>query len=431
MNEKHYKDLDLVNKILLKFKNLGKVHDYVIIGNMLYLSCDVKTDSSYFSVIENKILYGFPFEDDQEYIEDYIGGIAIIDLKNFEIVKVYCFFDFIDCVSLTVSIEYKNDDFLFLSNGIYCYVLYIDDYNLIPFGGLLYKIYDPYLITFPYGDYFDSSAFLLLDTKTKTIIDLYDIIPIDKSKPYYEYRLDSCCNELYDNLYIINNKLLFTDTKSGIEYSVPMEIALGKTKITKTPQTLENEAYDVKTINEILPYVGISLGKMSLYNVQSNDIIIDESSYIAQLFYQVKYRFRKDKISELAQLIARKIPKHDFDIIVPVPSSNPNKEYQPLNEIIKIISNILQIPYDLDYLISNMRKPVRLISDSIERKSILENSLHVTNTNKYKNKRILLIDDHIHKGDTINTCIRKCCCNDIFVLVIARNSIVPYLELPF
>ena len=52
------KDIELINKILLKFKNLGKVHDYVIIHDMLYLSCDVKTDSSAFNVYSDEVKYG-------------------------------------------------------------------------------------------------------------------------------------------------------------------------------------------------------------------------------------------------------------------------------------------------------------------------------------------------------------------------------------
>ena len=424
MNEKHNKDLELVNKILFKFKNLGKVHDYVIIDNMLYLSCDVKTDSSYFSVHDEIVRYGHCI-DDIKYLDEFRNGFAIIDLTYLEIVKVFCFWGFEEWGGSNISISFKQKEFLILVYGFKSYVLFLKDLDIIQFGGEEYKVYEPYIITFPYNDYFSSATFSLLDTRTKRLANLYNVLP-----PEYIFEETHYNN----NLFIINDRLYFIHPINGFEYNIALEAIIGNTSMEYNRNSFHTNVYNIKNISGISPYSGISLGELVLHNTNDNDFIKEQSSYVAKLIYQIKYQFRKDKISELAHIIVKELKTGEygiFDIIIPVPTSRPSHEYQPLNETVKIISNLLNIPYDFNYLLSKERIPVRKITDDTTRKNTLEKSLYISDAAKYKNKRILLIDDHIYKGDTINTCIRKCCCSDIFVLVIARNTIVPNIKLPF
>ena len=241
-------------------------------------------------------------------------------------------------------------------------------------------------------------------------------------------------NPWYKSIYIVNDKLICIDYDSKIYYSISIDAVMGRTKMVEDSLETYRNIYNLKNIEGIYPYCGISLGELALWNwggYRNGANYNERSSYIAKLIYQIKYQLRKDKINELAHLIINELDSNDygtFDVIIPVPSSNPNNEYQPLNEVVKVISTLLNIPFDFTYLLSKERTPVRNIDDSIMRQKILEESLYISDINRYKSKRILLVDDHIYKEDTIKTCIHKCCCADMFVLVIARNRIIEPVE---
>ena len=434
MQEMNNKDIELINKILLKFKNLGQVHDYVIIHDMLYLSCDVKTDSSAFNVYSDEVKYGHIVKD-VKFLEEYRDGFAIIDLTYFELIKVFCFNCFELFGNCGVSIKFKHEDFFILNYGYYSYILFLKDLDIVLLGGGLYKIYEPYVIAFPYSGNNLNELFTLLDTRSRKKVYLNDILPINQqSEECYENGFN---NHWYKSIYIVNDKLICIDFDSKIYYSVSIDAVMGRTEMVENSLETYRNIYYLKNIEGIYPYNGISLGELALrswmiYRNGANYYdYYERSSYIAKLIYQIKYQFRKDKINELAHLIINELDSNDygtFDVIIPVPSSNPNNEYQPLNEVVKVISTLLNIPFDFTYLLSKERTPVRNIDDSIMRQKILEESLYISDINRYKSKRILLVDDHIYKEDTIKTCIHKCCCADMFVLVIARNRIIEPVE---
>ena len=428
MQEINNKDIELINKILLKFKNLGKVHDYVIIHDMLYLSCDVKTNSSAFNVYFDEVKYGHIVKD-LEYLDKYHNGFAIIDLTYFELIKVFCFNCFELFGNCNVSIKFKHEDFFILNYGYNSYILFLKDLDIMLLGGELYKICEPYVIAFPNSENNLNEFFTLLDTRNRKKVYLNDILPTNQqSEECYEN------NPWYKSIYIVNDKLICIDYDSKIYYSISIDAVMGRTKMVEDSLETYRNIYNLKNIEGIYPYCGISLGELALWNwggYRNGANYNERSSYIAKLIYQIKYQLRKDKINELAHLIINELDSNDygtFDVIIPVPSSNPKNEYQPLNEVVKVISTLLNIPFDFTYLLSKERTPVRNIDDSIMRQKILEESLYISDINRYKSKRILLVDDHIYKEDTIKTCIHKCCCADMFVLVIARNRIIEPVE---
>ena len=420
----------LLETILKRYKNLYDIYDYSIVDNTLIILCNVRTHTPSFVVSGDDVSYmNYAYNNDLKFNHnkhEYGPGLAIVDLKYNELVKLY-YFQELEMIDDRVTFVYKNKDFIILEFEFRTYILYLKDFSIMSFGGNLIKIYEPYIITFPYIDYFSSDVFCLTDTRTKNIVNLYDVLPLKDLLPIDLDVLDGGYgNLLSDNLYIIDNKLIFIDPRTKIEYAIFLDVILGKTKMEKMPNVFGDNVCKLKDIKEISPYRGVSLGELALNNLEHDgcNIISERSSYVAKLMFQIKYQFRKDKIRELAQITTRELSRKiygTFDVIIPVPSSNPNKDYQPLNEVVQIISNKLNVPYDLGYLLSKEREPVRTINDSNTRNNILEDSLYISDINKYRDKRILLIDDHIYKGDTVKACISKCCCSDIFVLVITRN----------
>ena len=73
-------------------EHLGEICDYVVVDNLLCLSCYVKTDAPYFLVYDNgKIIY--KDYDENNYLsnlnkEGYGNGLVIMDLKSLQIIKL-------------------------------------------------------------------------------------------------------------------------------------------------------------------------------------------------------------------------------------------------------------------------------------------------------------------------------------------------------
>lgn len=411
----------LLDIILRRYNNLQEVYEYVVIDNMLFILCKVRTHTPSFVVSGNDISYkNYAYKNNMNYCFNeyaYGSGLAVIDLEYNDLVKLY-YFQEIENINDVVSIRFKNNDFIILEFEYRIYILYLKDLTIVPFGGSLIKICEPYIITFPYVDYFGSDVFSLLDTSSRKMINLHDYIQVNS--PFYDGGYESS-NQLYNSVYIVNDNLIYTDPH-GFDFSIPIDIALGKRKM-HCKQIFNDEVYDIKSIDCITPYIGYSLGKLAYCNIENNSIIDEKSSYVARLLYSVKYLYREDKLIELTKIVSRQINIlfPDIDVIVPIPPSDKTRQPNLFLELIKKISEEINIPYDTNYLLSENSIPIKSIKNNIERKRILNESLYISDSKIYQNKKILLIDDHIYKGDTICTAIDKVKCKNIFVLVIARN----------
>jgi ComF family protein len=106
------------------------------------------------------------------------------------------------------------------------------------------------------------------------------------------------------------------------------------------------------------------------------------------------------KVQNTAQLAA-------IDIIIPVPlhkNKYRQRGYNQAELIAKSVARILNIPYCTDILIKNSETKSQSALARNERLSNIEGSFKVINEKVVYNKKILLIDDIITTGSTINQC---------------------------
>lgn len=146
---------------------------------------------------------------------------------------------------------------------------------------------------------------------------------------------------------------------------------------------------------------------------------------IQKMIYEIKYNGNKSTAYvlgiELGCLIKRFKKVVDFDIIIPVPVSKLKMQHRGYNQcqlIAEGISKIIKIPIDSNYLIryNNMTSQVK--SSRYKRWLNVDNEYQLIK--KLKNdRRILLIDDVVTTGATINSCLNAIQKNNEFKITVA------------
>lgn len=99
-----------------------------------------------------------------------------------------------------------------------------------------------------------------------------------------------------------------------------------------------------------------------------------------------------------------------IDLIIPVPLHPKRKRqrgYNQSEEICKGMSHILNIPVDNTSLIRTVNNPSQTKSSRFERWENVEGIFALTNNNQLDNKHILLVDDVITTGSTIEACVKE------------------------
>lgn len=139
----------------------------------------------------------------------------------------------------------------------------------------------------------------------------------------------------------------------------------------------------------------------------------DGAKYLAHPFAY----FIAEKL-ELAQV--------EFDLIVPVPSHKDNvkkRGYNPAYVLAQEISKIMNKPIE-DILYKTRRTANQKYLDYTQRQTNLENSMVLLNKSIVNNKNILIVDDIITTGATIEACAKLMPkAKSIYGCAIARRGI--------
>lgn len=139
--------------------------------------------------------------------------------------------------------------------------------------------------------------------------------------------------------------------------------------------------------------------------------IYNRDSRIRKLIHNMKYRGVKEIGYEMGRIYGNDLVKSDFikgiDLIIPVPL-HPYKErkrgFNQSMEIAKGLSVATGIPIEPETLVRTPAKQTQTKLTRIERWSNVEGIFRVTNPEKIANKHLLLVDDVITTGATIESC---------------------------
>jgi len=130
-----------------------------------------------------------------------------------------------------------------------------------------------------------------------------------------------------------------------------------------------------------------------------------------KLIYQLKYKGKQDIGKLLGHWLGSDLKESDrfpeVNFIVPVPL-HPKKlkkrGYNQLSTFGCSLSQILNIPFISDVLIKKSSTDTQTLKKRIERWKNVDEIFHLNDMTIFKNKHILLIDDVITTGATLEAC---------------------------
>lgn len=208
----------ILNRIFEKFDQLKegqseKHNDYLyyVKEDVLYLPCLIRNNAAYYIITETETVYKKSFKKEKEDDENYNSGLAIIDLSNLEIVRLFRIIlkeKYLNPVELQLSLSSSTEEFVVLGAAYDCnFFLFTDDHSVVSYMGNDWDYNGTYILgLFDFDDYGGTPE--LIDVKTKKIFDLEEYI-------YRLGLLPRCCDGK-----IIGDEVVFWN--NNIELKVPI-----------------------------------------------------------------------------------------------------------------------------------------------------------------------------------------------------------------
>lgn len=424
---------DIIKQVKHKYPQLKNISEYKFINDLLCLSCYLDNDSNYFMLYPNGEIK-YKTKDNWEYTSnfnknEYGNGLAFIDLNNIEIIKLYYYKDDLNFDD-PIRITFTSSDYIVTEHEERTHIIFLDNFSVSSFGGTEYKIFSPFILFFPYSGYSTYDTFAIIDTVSKRRIELNEKLKefIDRDEYIKEV------GWFFEQSISIDNSgdnLIYHYQHSGEVFKIPIDQVFNKGTQINYIKSFEKPHTRFSNLQQIEgPWSqGISIDIHTLKSHLNDDGSFDtERSYIGELLYRIKYKYDREKISELVEIIYSSINgyfKKQIDIILPVPPSNNNRPFQPLEEIAKELSKKINIPIDLKYITKKSYTPaIKQISNPEDRIKILKGVFNVVD-NRYKGKTVLLVDDLYRSGITLkeiaNTIKLNGHVDDILALTITKT----------
>lgn len=135
---------------------------------------------------------------------------------------------------------------------------------------------------------------------------------------------------------------------------------------------------------------------------------------IQKLVHELKYKNNPDLGIYIGRLCGKQILKHnafsDIDYIVPIPLHKNRIKKRGYNQsfmIAKGISQIIKKPVNTEHLIREIDNPSQTKNSRFERWENTKGIFRVTNNIAFENSHVLLIDDIITTGSTLEVCAKE------------------------
>jgi len=167
----------------------------------------------------------------------------------------------------------------------------------------------------------------------------------------------------------------------------------------------------------------------------SSFLFFTENSIVQQLIHHLKYR-NQEQISGFlgdwyGQLLFENGFLNDIDMVIPVPLHKNKFKKRGYNQVAQFAENLakhLQVSYVNDVLIKNANTKTQTTKSRIGRWQQNKSLYSLQKEHKLKNKNILLVDDVITSGATIEICAKTLKQVKGVSLYIASMAVVPQFQ---
>jgi len=157
------------------------------------------------------------------------------------------------------------------------------------------------------------------------------------------------------------------------------------------------------------------IGEFDVGYALANHTVIQEGvrqyTPLGQMVYEFKYQRRKSHIDALVAEMVKFLEEADdyqrIDLIVAVPCTLGDREYDPVGYLVTELSHRTGLPFGKEVLIKTRpTRPQKELVNITQKTVNVKGAFKVENHDKIRDKNILLIDDLYDSGATLNECTR-------------------------
>ncbi|MBT8271131.1 MAG: ComF family protein [Bacteroidia bacterium] len=139
----------------------------------------------------------------------------------------------------------------------------------------------------------------------------------------------------------------------------------------------------------------------------------EKKGVVQQMLHNLKYRKQEDVGRFIGSWLGSKLQQHsgfvDVDVVVPVPIHKSKRRQRGYNQVTLFgqeMARHLDAEYVDDVLIKRRSTRTKVFQKRLSRWSDQQESFCLTNAEILSGKHILLVDDIITTGSTIESCVR-------------------------
>ena len=188
------------------------------------------------------------------------------------------------------------------------------------------------------------------------------------------------------------------------------------------------------TFNEENPIDRIFYGRIRIKKA-SSFLFFTENGIVQQLIHHLKYKNQKQIGVFLGDWYGQILCENGFlekiDVVIPVPLHKKKlkkRGYNQVAEFAKRLAHFLEADYRDDLLIKTANSKTQTTKGRIGRWQVSRALYTLTDSSKIYNKSILLVDDVITSGATMEICVKALQESKETTIYIASMAVVPQFQ---